>query len=196
MKAPKDLENPVNFMFYGNFYKTLVSQFFARVNLAVLQLAKVLLDDHNLEMHPRTEILLFQASRAQLVEQVIKPGIEKGEIVLCDRYADSTIAYQGYGHQVNLDQLRAIIKFATAGLKPDLTILLDLDVKLGLQRRSKEGDVNRLDRFVIEFHERVRQGYHKLIQAEPDRWVVIDASQPFTEVQKELQQVVLGKLKD
>ncbi len=158
------------------------------------QIREVLLDNHNVEMHPRTEILLFQASRAQLVEQVILPRIKLGEIVLCDRYADSTIAYQGYGHQVNLEQLHAIINFATAGLKPDLTILLDLEVQLGLQRRSQEGDVNRLDRFVIEFHQRVRKGYHQLVKAEPNRWVVIDASQPFEKVQNEMQQVVIRKL--
>jgi dTMP kinase len=160
------------------------------------QIRKVLLDNHNLEMHPRTEILLFQASRAQLVEQIIKPGIKDEKIVLCDRYADSTLAYQGYGHRVDLEQLRGIINFATSGLKPDLTILLDLDVKIGLQRRSKDGDVNRLDRFVIEFHQRVRQGYQHLMKAEPERWVLIDASKPFTVVQKEVRQVVVNVLSD
>lgn len=159
------------------------------------QIRKVLLDNHNVEMHPRTEILLFQASRAQLVEQSIVPRIKKGEIVLCDRYADSTIAYQGYGHGLNLDQLRTIINFATAGLKADLTLLLDLDVRLGLQRRNKEGDVNRLDRFVIDFHQRVRQGYHQLVEAEPDRWVVVDASQPFEDVQNDLRRIVMDRLK-
>lgn len=159
------------------------------------QIRKVLLDNHNVEMHPRTEILLFQASRAQLVEQSIVPRLKKGEIVLCDRYADSTIAYQGYGHGLNLDQLRTIINFATAGLKADLTLLLDLDVRLGLQRRNKEGDVNRLDRFVIDFHQRVRQGYHQLVEAEPDRWVVVDASQPFEDVQNDLRRIVMDRLK-
>ena len=92
------------------------------------QIRQVLLANKNTEMHPRSEILLFQASRAQLVEQEIQPRLERGEIVLCDRYADSTIAYQGYGHRVDLAQLRSIVDFATGGLKPDLTLLLDLDV--------------------------------------------------------------------
>lgn len=158
------------------------------------QIRDVLLDNQNIEMHPRAEILLFQASRAQLVEQVILPRIKRGEIVLCDRYADSTIAYQGYGHQVNLEILSAIINYATGGLKPDLTFLLDIDVRLGLQRRKKEGDINRLDQLLIEFHQRVRQGYHQLAKSEPDRWELIDASQPFDQVRHEIQQVVVKRL--
>lgn len=160
------------------------------------QIREVLLNNRNIEMHPRSEILLFQASRAQLVEEVINPRIKNGEIVLCDRYADSTIAYQGYGHQVDLTQLKSIIGFATGGLKPDLTILLDLDVKVGLKRRQKDGDVNRLDQFVVEFHQRVRDGYHALVKAEPDRWVVIDAGQALELVQLELQQVIIQKLSE
>ena len=101
------------------------------------QIREVLLNNRNIEMHPRSEILLFQASRAQLVEQVINPRIRNGEIVLCDRYADSTIAYQGYGHQVNLTQLKSIIGFATGGLKPDLSILLDLDVQSWAEASTK-----------------------------------------------------------
>jgi len=159
------------------------------------QIREVLLNNLNTEMHPRSEILLFQASRAQLVEEVINPRILKGEIVLCDRYADSTIAYQGYGHQVSLAQLRSIIDFATGGLKPDLTILLDLDVRVGLQRRQKDGDVNRLDKFMVEFHQRVRTGYHELVTAEPERWSIVDAGQPFEAVQRELRQVVIQKLR-
>ena len=158
------------------------------------QIRDVLLDNQNVAMHPRTEILLFQASRAQLVEQVILPRIKRGEIVLCDRYADSTIAYQGYGHQVNLEKLSAIIDFATGGLKPDLTFLLDIDVRLGLLRRKKEGDINRLDQLVIEFHQRVRQGYHQLVKSEPDRWELIDAGQSFDHVQSEMRQILLKRL--
>ena len=158
------------------------------------QIREVLLTNHNTEMHPRSEILLFQASRAQLVEQEIIPRIEKGEIVLCDRYADSTIAYQGYGHQENLEQLQSIVGFATGGLKPDLSILLDLDVEIGLLRRQKDGDINRLDAFAVEFHQRVRDGYHKLVAAEPKRWVVVDASRGFDEVQADLRKVIGNKI--
>ena len=158
------------------------------------QIRQVLLANKNTEMHPRSEILLFQASRAQLVEQEILPRLEGGEIVLCDRYADSTIAYQGYGHRVNLEQLHAIVNFATGGLKPDLTLLLDLDVEVGLQRRQSDGDVNRLDAFELEFHRRVREGYHKLAAAEPERWVIVDANQPPESVQAAVRAIIFKRL--
>ncbi len=159
------------------------------------QIRKVILSNQNTEMHPRTEILLFQASRTQLVEQVITPILARGEIVLSDRYADSTIAYQGYGHQIDLDILHTIVEFATGGLKPDLSILLDVDVETGLQRRQKDGHIDRLDAFVTEFHQRVRNGYHEIVRNEPERWVVIDASRDFNVIQRDLQNVVLQKLK-
>ncbi len=159
------------------------------------QIRAVLSDMGNQEMRPRTELLLFQASRSQLVEQVIRPHLQEGGIVLCDRYADSTLAYQGYGHQTfPLEQVQAIISFATGGLKPDLTLLLDVDVKDGLQRRAQGGDWNRLDAYQLEFHQRVRQGYLQMAQAEPQRWVVIDASRSMEAVQTEIREVVLGAL--
>ena len=159
------------------------------------QVREVLLANRNSEMHPRTEILLFQASRAQLVEQEIAPRLAQGEVVLCDRYADSTIAYQGYGHGVDLQQLRSIVGFATGGLIPDLSILLDLDVEIGLRRRHEEGGINRLDAFALEFHQRVRQGYHELIKQEPHRWAIVDACQSLKRVQADLRRVILKKLK-
>jgi dTMP kinase len=158
------------------------------------QIREVLLADKNTDMHPRSEILLFQASRAQLVEQIIIPRLEQGEIVLCDRYADSTLAYQGYGHQMNLEQLRTIVDFATGGLKPDLSILLDVEVEVGLSRRQKDGGVNRLDAFALEFHRRVQAGYHQLVAAEPARWRVIDASQSPEQVQQDLRATISERL--
>jgi dTMP kinase len=159
------------------------------------QIRAVLLSDlENTEMHPRTEILLFQASRSQLIEQIILPHIYDGCVVLCDRYADSTLAYQGYGHQLDLEQLRALIEFATGGLKPDLTLLLDVDVEVGLRRRATGGEWNRLDAYDLEFHQRVRQGYFQLVQDEPQRWVIIDAGQPPEKVQEAIRQVVLERL--
>lgn len=152
---------------------------------------------HNLEntaMHPRTEILLYQASRAQIVEQVIRPRLAAGEIVLCDRYADSTIAYQGYGHQTDLDELRRLVRFATGGLVPDLTVLLDLDVESGLKRKTKTGEWNRLDAYALEFHQRVRAGYLELAAREPERWVVVDAEKDWDEVQEELRKVILSRV--
>lgn len=158
------------------------------------QVRSVLFDLKNKGMHPRTEILLFQASRAQLVEQVIRPFLEKGGVVLCDRYADSTMAYQGYGHCVDLQDLAGIVRFATGGLKPDLTLLLDLEVEQGLSRRASGGDWNRLDDYELEFHRRVRQGFLTLAKQEPQRWVVIDAAQPPDVIQAAVRSIVLSRL--
>jgi dTMP kinase len=158
------------------------------------QIRTVLHSLENTAMKPRTEILLYQASRAQLVEQVIRPHLLKGGVVICDRFADSTLAYQGYGHQLDLEPLRVLVSFATGGLKPDLTLLLDVDVEVGLQRRANGGEWNRLDAYDLAFHQRVRQGYHQLTQAEPERWVVIDASQPPKKVQNAIRRVVAERL--
>jgi len=163
------------------------------------QIRAVIHDLKNQEMHPHTETLLYQAARSQIVEQLIKPELQEGAIVLCDRFADSTLAYQGYGHQQDLDQVRTLIHYATSGLKPDLTILLDLDVEIGLQRgnqrRSHGGEWNRLDEYDLEFHKRVRQGYLELLTQEPDRWVMVDASLPWQEVQDSLREVISGFLR-
>lgn len=154
------------------------------------QIRAILNNLDNTSMHPRTEILLFQASRAQHVEQVILPHLKLGEIVLCDRFADSTLAYQGYGHKVDLTRLKFIVEFATGGLEPDLTLLLDLDVGEGLQRREKGGDWNRLDAYDLEFHQRVREGYFALMKADMGRWIKIDASQPPDIVQRDIRKAV------
>ena len=158
------------------------------------QIRHVLFDLDNKSMNPRSEILLFQASRAQLVEEVIRPALAAGKIVLCDRYADSTLAYQGYGHGVDLGALGEIVNFATGGLKPALTVFLDVPVDVGLKRRNKGGDWNRLDDYDQAFHHRVYEGYQKLIAAEPQRWVVVNAAKPPKEVADELRRVVLDRL--
>lgn len=154
------------------------------------QIRDILHDLKNAEMHPRTETLLYQAARAQIVEQVIKPRLADGEIVISDRYADSTIAYQGYGHQQDLEQVRGLVKYATGGLVPDLTILLDLDVEIGLGRKKKDNEWNRLDAYTVEFHRRVRAGYLEMVKQEPNRWVVVDAGQAWQSVQEELRRVI------
>src|SRR5512138_1823202 len=159
------------------------------------QIREILHDLKNAEMHPRTETLLYQAARAQIVEQVIQPRLKDGEIIISDRYYDSTIAYQGYGHQQDLEQVRALVKYATGGLTPDLTVLLDVDVEEGLRRKKKENEWNRLDAYTVEFHQRVRAGYLQMVKQEPLRWVVIDAGQKWDEVQAELRTVILGRLK-
>ena len=159
------------------------------------QIREVIHDLKNVEMHPRTETLLYQAARAQIVEQVIKPRLEASEIVISDRYYDSTIAYQGYGHQQDLEQVRALVKYATDGLVPDLTVLLDVDVEVGLRRKKKNGvEWNRMDAHEVEFYKRVRAGYLEMVKHELARWVVVDAGMEWESVQEELRKVVLGRL--
>lgn len=139
----------------------------------------VVLDQQNNEIHPHTEALLMCAARAQLVHEVIRPALGRGEVVLCDRYSDSTFAYQGYARGQDLATLRAINQFATGGLVPHVTILLDLPAEVGLQRRFSAGGAaaptNRMDRLDLDFHHKVAAGYHALAQAEPDRWRLVDA---------------------
>jgi len=159
------------------------------------EIRDTLLNLKNTAMHPTTEILLFQASRAQHVYQLILPSLQQGKVVLCDRFADSTMAYQGYGHQTDLEELSQIIHFATGGLQPDLTLLLDVDIVIGLKRRSSDQDHwNRLDAKEKAFHQRVREGYLEMAKAHPERWVVVDASQPLEQVQQDLIRVVLDRL--
>lgn len=160
------------------------------------QIRQVLVRMENKELHPRTEILLFLAARAQLVEQLIKPALQDGKIILCDRYGDSTLAYQGYGHGLDLEKLRQMLDFATDHLKPNLTILLDLDVKLGLMRKKAEDEWNRLDAYEVLFHERVREGYLNLAREEPNRWRIVDASQGIDAVQEYLLRIILDALKN
>ena len=144
-------------------------------------------DCAHVEMSPQAEILLYSASRAQLVAEVIRPALAAGKIVLCDRYFDSTFAYQGYGRSLPLDALRAITNFAVQDLIPDLTLYLDVSPEVGLQRRERSGgELNRLDREALAFHERVRAGYLELAAAEPSRWRIIDAQRSPDDVQRAL----------
>jgi dTMP kinase len=158
------------------------------------QIRRTLMDLGNTGMQPRTEILLFSASRAQIVHQVIRPRLEAGGVVVCDRFYDSTLAYQGYGHGLDLTALRAITDFATGGLRPDLTFLIDLPAEDGLRRRRRGGQWNRLDAYDLGFHQRVRQGYFDLAAAEPDRWVTVDATRPVEAVQSEIRRLVEARL--
>lgn len=153
----------------------------------------VLLDRQHAEMCSNTEVLLFSAARAQLVCQEIAPRLQQGYVVLSDRYADSTYAYQGYGLGQDLAILREITRFATGGLVPALTILMDLPVEDGLKRKQP-GEWNRLDAKALAFHERVRQGYLELAAAEPDRWRIVDAMPAFEVVQQAIRGLVLQKL--
>jgi len=162
------------------------------------QIRAILLDPRNTDMLPASEALLFSAARAQIVHQVIRPHLQQGGIVLCDRYADSTLAYQGYGHGLDLDMLHTITALATGGLKPDLTVYLDIDVEEGLQRKlaaHKAGQTewNRLDQQEAAFHRRVRDGYLQMAAREPDRWLVIDAAQPLEAIQAVIRESVIRK---
>jgi dTMP kinase len=126
------------------------------------------------ELDPKAELLLFLADRAQHVAEVVRPALGRGEIVICDRYVDSSLAYQGYGRDLDVDDLRKWNDFATGGLVPDLTLLLDIEPTRGLERVK---DKNRLDSEPLAFHQKVRNGFLKEAAREPRRWVILDASQ-------------------
>lgn len=152
------------------------------------QIRTILSDLHNIQLHPRSELLLFSASRAQIVHEIIRPHLGSGYTVLCDRFFDSTYAYQGYGHRLDMDMLQQITEFATGGLRPDLTFLLDIAPEESLRRRIVNNDEwNRIDDMTLAFHRRVREGYLRMAEAEPKRWTVIDAMQGVDAVQAEIQ---------
>jgi len=131
----------------------------------------------DMDISPMAELMLFNVSRAQLVTEVIRPNLEGGKVVISDRYADSTTAYQSYGRGLDLAMVRAVNNAAIQGLNPGLTILLDMSVEAGLARkRGKKQD--RFEQEDIAFHRRVREGYLKLVEKEPERWLVLDATQP------------------
>jgi len=158
------------------------------------QIRNVLVSLDNKALTPQAETLLFLAARAQLVREVIQPALARGVVVLSDRYADATLAYQGYGHGVDLDTLKQLLTFATGGLQPDLKILLDIEVENGLRRKTDCGEWNRLDAYSVAFHERVRNGYHSLASSEPEKWVVVNADRERDLVQADLRKAVEAAL--
>jgi dTMP kinase len=137
-----------------------------------------------------TELLLFEAARAQLVATVIKPALARGEVVICDRFAASSVAYQGFGRGLGRDLVERANAIATGGLRPHLTLLLDLPAADGLARRAGAGAANHFDVETLAFHERVRAGYHDLANDYPDTWRVIDASQSIDHVTSECEREV------
>ncbi len=160
------------------------------------QIRAVLHDPRNTAMDARAEILLYTAGRAQHVAQLIRPALAAGKIVVSDRYADSTLAYQGYGRGLDLEILRTVTTFATDGLQPDLTLYFDIAPGAGLQRRQRgEGEWNRMDAETLAFHRRVRAGYLELAATEPNRWVVIDASRPVEQIQAKTRALLKTRLK-
>ncbi len=155
------------------------------------QVRQIIMDMKNKSMFPATEFLLFSSARAQLVREKIRPHLDNGGIVISDRYFDSSLAYQGYGHGLPLESIRAITAFATDNLTPDLTLLLDIDPERGLRRRrSNNEEWNRLDDYELAFHRRVRDGFFELVKAAPERWRVINADKNVEELQKEIRGIV------
>ncbi|MBM3127888.1 MAG: dTMP kinase [Chloroflexi bacterium] len=157
------------------------------------QIRNVILSTRNRAMQDQAEVLLFSAARAQIVAALIRPALAAGKIVICDRFYDSTLAYQGYGLGLDLDALRAITRFATGGLVPDLTFYVDVPVEIGLARRQR-GETNRLDQKEVAYHTRVRNGYLELARAEPQRFIVIDGTRAIDQVQQEIRARLLPEL--
>ena len=165
---------------------------------------RVLLQAGKVEISSPTELFLYLADRAQHVREVIFPALAGGKIVLCDRFTDSTLAYQGYGRGIDLPMLRQLNQIASLGIQPDLTLLLDCPVEVGLSRTARRGlerscgrpQGDRFEREKTEFHERVRRGFLDLAQTEPERIFVMDASRPIQEVHEEIRKIVDKKLHD
>jgi dTMP kinase len=149
--------------------------------------------------HPiqdRTELLLYAADRAQHVEEVLKPTLAAGGIILCDRYTDSTIAYQGYGRGLSLSLIEKICQMATDGLESDLTLWLDVDVEMGLARAKARGAADRMEQADLAFHQRVQQGFRALAAAHPQRIVRVDASGTEAEVQAQIQVILTQRFRE
>ncbi len=161
------------------------------------RIRQILLSPETVGLTAEAEVLLFSASRAQLVREVIRPHLDRGGVVVCDRYADSTYAYQGFGRGLDMRALEEITRFATGGLVPDLTFLLDVPVGEGLARKRNgegEDDWNRMEQEVLAYHERVRRGYLELASRDPDRWAVLDALRPVEALQAEIRAHVARRL--
>ena len=160
------------------------------------QIRNVILDKNNTKMDPRTEALLYAASRRQHLVEKVWPALKEDKLVICDRYLDSSLAYQGGARGLGIENILNINLFATENTWPDLTLLFDLDPKIGLERIGKNADreVNRLDLEIMEFHTKVRNTFLELAKRYPDRYVIIDASQSREEVANKTLEVILSKL--
>ena len=156
------------------------------------QIRDMLLNPEHNEMAATTELLLYAASRAQHVSEVIKPALAAGKVVISSRFADATVVYQGYGRGLDLDRIHHLNRIATDGVTPDVTFVLDLPVEIGLQRvQNSRGGLDRLEREKIEFHRRLREGYQIIAKQEPERLKIIDAQvspeQVYTQIQEAIQ---------
>jgi dTMP kinase len=163
------------------------------------QIRRILLDPANSAIHPRTELLLYFGSRAQNVEQVIRPALAAGRTVLCDRFTDSTLVYQGCGRGLDSSVVLDLDRIACQGLKPDVTVLIDIDLETSLaraRRRNQRTDSSesRIDEESHAFHERVRRGYLALAEREPERFKVIDGRAPVAEVANAIREAVTARV--
>ena len=158
------------------------------------QIREVILSKDNHAIRDETEALLYSAARAQIVAELVRPALAEGKTVLCDRYADSTLAYQGYGLGLDLDALRVITRFDTGGLVPDLTFYIDVPVADGIARKRR-GETNRLDEKAIAYHERVRAGYLEMARADPGCWVLVDGTHSVDDVQRQIRDRLEQELK-
>jgi dTMP kinase len=158
-----------------------------------MEVRALVLSREELDIDPRAEALLMNASRAQLAETLIRPALDRGEVVVCDRFADSTLAYQGAGRGLNMQELDAVISFATAGLRPDMTLLLDLPVEVGLARKHVQDAGNRFETEALAFHAHVREAYRAMASADPDRWRCFDALQSPDRLAEEIWDTVAAR---
>ncbi|MCP5464177.1 MAG: dTMP kinase [Deltaproteobacteria bacterium] len=167
------------------------------------QIRQILLDANNKEMVPDCEVLLYYAARAQHIQEKIKPSLEQGKVVLCDRFVEASVAYQGYGRGISLQNLGFLGELVLDGLRPDLTILFDMPVEVGLERALKRASgleaAQKEDRFEQEqksFHEKVRAGYLEMAKKEPNRFVVVNADQTVQDLHAEILGIVLNKKRE
>jgi dTMP kinase len=160
-----------------------------------INLRQLLLQEQSSSLQHRTELLLYAADRSQHVEELLQPQLNAGAIILCDRYTDSTIAYQGYGRGIDLALIEQINHIATGGLESDLTLWLDVDVTIGLQRARERGVADRMEQAELTFHQRVQQGFAQLASQYPQRIVRIDANQSPDAVQLDIQTVLRQRIR-
>jgi dTMP kinase len=165
------------------------------------QVRKILLDPANRSLDPTAELLLYAASRAQHLHEIILPALANGMTVLCDRFSDATLAYQGYGRRLDIEMIRSLDRIVTTGMRPDLTILFDIEATMGIERaRGRNNSLGleaeaRFENEELVFHDRVRQGYLKLVAQEPDRIRIVDASGTSEAVQEQVRKIFDERLR-
>lgn len=173
----------------GKGYSTVVTEEPGGTSIG-LRIREVLLKVEHSEMHSLTELLLYNASRCQHIHELILPSLEAGKVVITDRFSDSTLAYQGYGRGLDLNLIETLDRIVTGGLKPDLTLLLDIDVETGLRRNRGANKVDRLELEDIAFHRKVKAGYLEIARREQERIKVVDSSGGIGEIQRRIVEVV------